>query len=56
MASRRDERGVDVMLPLVVRVARLRLKHAWPVPIGRSHDDDGDDDDEKTRESTTSSV
>lgn len=45
MARRRDERGVDVMLPLVMRVAgRLRLKHAWPVSIRRSHDDDDDYD------------
>ena len=45
MAASRHERGVDVMLPLVVRVAGLGLKHAWPVSVRRSHDDDDDDDD-----------
>lgn len=29
------------MLPLVVRVAGLRLEHARPVSIRRSHDDGG---------------
>jgi len=33
VTSRRDERRVDVMLPLVMSVAGLRLKHAWPVSI-----------------------
>jgi len=29
------------MLPLVVRVAGLRLEHARPVSVRRSHDDGG---------------
>ena len=42
VAASGDEGGVDVMLPLVVRVAGLGLEHAWPVSIRRSHDgDDG---------------
>ena len=33
------------MLPLVMSVAGLGLKHTGPVSIRRSHDDDDDDDD-----------
>lgn len=41
------------MVPLVMRVARLGLEQARPVPVRRSHDV-GDDEDMKGREASTS--
>lgn len=45
------------MLPLVMSVAGLGLKHAGPVPVGRGHDSvgfkcsiGGDDDEMKERQ------
>jgi len=45
LASSGQHRRVVVMLPLVLGIARLGFEHAWPVFIGRRHDDDDVDVD-----------
>lgn len=46
MAAIWDERLVDVVLPLVVAIARLGLEHTRPVSVWWSHDDGNEDDDD----------